>query len=118
MEKSSIENPVVAENKGKAPKVVKAKIKKKQKTKTTSFNKPKDNPLPAKAAEDINTTPAAPENTTIVNLITNKVKSYALQNDLSTEYCFLVDMSLPSGRNRFFIYDLKKNSVVYAGLVS
>jgi len=118
MEKSSIEKPVVAENKGKAPKVAKAKIKKKQKAKTISLNKPKDNPLPAKADEDKSTTPAAPENTTIINLITNKVKSYALQNDLSTEYCFLVDMSLPSGRNRFFIYDLKNNSTVYAGLVS
>lgn len=118
MEKSSIEKPVVAENKGKAPKVTKAKVKKKQKVKTATVNKPKDNPPPTRVEEEKNTIPPAPENSTIINVITNKVNSYALQNNMSTEYCFLVDMSLPSGRNRFFIYDLKKNSIVHAGLVS
>jgi len=118
MEKSSIETPVVAENKGKAPKVTKAKVKKKQKVKPATINKAKDNPPPTRGEEEKSTTPAAPENSTIINVITNKVNSYALQNDMSTEYCFLVDMSLPSGRNRFFIYDLKKNSIVNAGLVS
>jgi len=37
---------------------------------------------------------------------------------LSTAYCFLIDMSLPSGRNRFFVVDLKKNSIIFAGLVA
>jgi hypothetical protein len=32
--------------------------------------------------------------------------------------CFLIDMSLPSGQNRFFVYDLKKDSVQSAGLVA
>jgi hypothetical protein len=32
--------------------------------------------------------------------------------------CFFVDMSLPSGRNRFFVYDLGKDSVVNSGLVA
>jgi len=117
MEKSSIEEPVVAENKGKAPKVTKAKVKKKQKVKTATV-KLKDSPPTTRAEEEKSATPAAPENSTIMNVITNKVNSYALQNNMSTEYCFLVDMSLPSGRNRFFIYDLKKDAVVYAGLVS
>lgn len=118
MEKSSIEEPVVAENKGKAAKATKAKVKKKQKAKPATVKKPKENPQPTRVEEAENTTPAAPENSTIINVITSKVNSYALQNDMSTEYCFLVDMSLPSGRNRFFIYDLKKNSIVHAGLVS
>lgn len=118
MEKSSSEKAVVVENKGKAPKVVKAKLKKKQKAKTVKVNKPKDTPTPIHVEEEKNTPLAAPEKSTIVNVITNKVNSYALQNNMSTEYCFLVDMSLPSGRNRFFIYDLKKNSIVHAGLVS
>lgn len=118
MEKSSIEKTVVAENKGKAPKVTKAKVKKKQKAKTITVNKPKDSALPTRVEDEKNTTPPAPENSTIINVLTNKVNTYALQNNMSTEYCFLVDMSLPSGRNRFFIYDLKKNSVVHAGLVS
>jgi hypothetical protein len=117
MENSSIEKPVVVEQKGKAPKVTKSKVKKKQKAKTATVNKAKNTP-PARVEEEKTTPLAAPEKSTIVNVITNKVNSYALQNNMSTEYCFLVDMSLPSGRNRFFIYDLKKNSIVHAGLVS
>src|SRR5204863_1151505 len=62
--------------------------------------------------------PAAPENNAIINILTKKLNNYAIQNDMSTDYCFLVDMSLPSGRNRFFIYDLKKNTVINSGLVS
>ena len=118
MEKSSAEEPVVAENKGKAPKVVKAKVKKKPKAKTATAYKAKGTPPPAQVEEETSTIPATPEKSTIINVITNKVTSYALQNNMSTEYCFLVDMSLPSGRNRFFIYDLNKNSIVHAGLVS
>lgn len=118
MEKSSIEKSVVAENTGKAPKVAKAKVKKKQKAKTTAVRKPKTTSLPTRVEEEKSTTPAAPENSTIINVLTTKINSYALQNNMSTEYCFLVDMSLPSGRNRFFIYDLQKNSIVHAGLVS
>jgi len=53
-----------------------------------------------------------------MNVVTSKITNYAVQNNLSTDYCFLVDMSLPSGRNRFFVYDLKKNSIVHAGLVA
>lgn len=117
MENSSIEKPVVVEQKGKVPKVTKSKVKKKQKAKTATVNKPKNTP-PARVEEEKTTPLAAPEKSTIVNVITNKVNSYALQNNMSTEYCFLVDMSLPSGRNRFFIYDLKKNSIIHAGLVS
>src|SRR6187551_1295960 len=63
-------------------------------------------------------TPVASENNAIVNILTKKVNNYAIQNDMSTDYCFLVDMSLPSGRNRFFIYDLKKNTIMNSGLVS
>jgi hypothetical protein len=32
--------------------------------------------------------------------------------------CFLVDMRLPSGMNRFFVYDLRRDSVLAAGLVA
>ncbi len=117
MEKVSIEKSVIAENKAKAPKAAKTKVKKKQKAKPVALNKSKDASLPIKNDAD-NAKPAAPENTTIINVLTNKITSYALQNNMSTEYCFLVDMSLPSGRNRFFIYDLNKNSIVYAGLVA
>lgn len=63
-------------------------------------------------------TSTSPQNVAIRNLIAKKAIEYAARNKLSTQYCFLVDMSLPSGRNRFFVYDLKENSIVYSGLVS
>jgi hypothetical protein len=46
------------------------------------------------------------------------LKAYADRKGYSTDHCFLIDMSLPSGRNRFFIYDLKNDSIVAAGLVA
>jgi hypothetical protein len=36
----------------------------------------------------------------------------------STDVCFLLDMSLPSGKKRFFIYDLKHKQVLNSGLVA
>jgi len=120
MEKSSDEKPVVAENVKKAPKTTKAKVKKKPKIKSSSeVYKSNDKPSPAEEDDDDEkSTTTVAENTTIVNVLTNKVNNYALENNMSTDYCFLVDMSLPSGRNRFFIYDLRRNSIVYKGLVS
>ena len=123
MEKSSDEKPATAENVKKAPKTTKTKVKKKPKIKSSSLvNKSNDKPSPAEDEEeeddDEKTTATVAENTTIINVLTNKVNNYALENNMSTDYCFLVDMSLPSGRNRFFIYDLKRNSIVYKGLVS
>ena len=44
--------------------------------------------------------------------------SYARQKGYNTHYAFLVDMKLPSGNNRFFVYDLKKDSVIQSGLVT
>ena len=115
MEKSSFENKPL--NVKKETKIVKSK-KKKQKIKTGTIEKTKDETIPVKNNEEVKETPAIPENTAIINILTKKVNNYAIQNDMSTEYCFLVDMSLPSGRNRFFIYDLKKNTIINSGLVS
>lgn len=47
-----------------------------------------------------------------------EIYKYANAKGYSTKYCFLIDMSIPSGRDRFFIYDLEKRSVVYSGLVA
>jgi len=46
------------------------------------------------------------------------VRSYAMAKDFSTTYCFLVDMSIHSGRKRFFVYDIERNMVIMSGLVS
>ena len=58
------------------------------------------------------------ENSSMVNMLANKISNYAINNGYSTDLCFLVDMSMPSGRNRFFVYDLNKNKIVNAGLVA
>ena len=116
MEKSSFNEPLASNTEKKQPKVVKAKKKVKTKPAPVIKTKPETPETKNETTEtEISTTP---ENTTIRNILAKKVNNYALENGYSTEYCFLVDMSLPSGRNRFFVYDLTKNSVVYAGLVS
>jgi L,D-transpeptidase catalytic domain len=43
---------------------------------------------------------------------------YAQQNKYSTEYFFLIDMGICSGKNRFFVYDMKTDTVVLSGLVA
>jgi hypothetical protein len=50
-----------------------------------------------------------------LNSRANEISNYASQHGYSTKYCFLV---IPSGRNRFFVYDLEGNSVAYSGLVA
>jgi hypothetical protein len=117
MEKSSFENKPLAVKK--ETRIVKAKKKKpKIKTGTTEKTKTETIPVNNKEEEEEKEIPAVSENNAIINILTKKVNNYAIQNDMSTDYCFLVDMSLPSGRNRFFIYDLKKNTVMNSGLVS
>ena len=46
------------------------------------------------------------------------IKRYARANHFNTEYCFLVDMSIPSGKKRFFVYNMKKDSVENLSLVA
>jgi hypothetical protein len=45
-------------------------------------------------------------------------KNFAVRNVYNDQTCFLIDMSLSSGQNRFFIYDLKNNSIKTSGLVA
>lgn len=45
-------------------------------------------------------------------------KDYVAANHFNAERCFLIDMRLPSGENRFFVYNLQKDSVETAGLVT
>ena len=46
------------------------------------------------------------------------LEAYAKENNFSSEYVFLVDMSIPSGKNRFFVYNLKVDSLECSSLVS
>jgi hypothetical protein len=46
------------------------------------------------------------------------LKEYSKLNQCNSEYCFMVDMKIASGINRFFVYNFKKDSIEMAGLVS
>lgn len=45
-------------------------------------------------------------------------KDYIADREFSNEVCFLVDMRISSGKNRFFVYNLKKDALEIAGLVT
>ena len=47
-----------------------------------------------------------------------EAKTFITRNNYNDNTCFLVDMSLPSGQNRFFVYDLKKDTLQNSGLVT
>jgi hypothetical protein len=47
-----------------------------------------------------------------------EAKIFVTKKGYNNETCFLIDMALPSGSNRFFIYDLKKDTIQNAGLVA
>ena len=44
--------------------------------------------------------------------------SFAKKNGYNSSLCFLIDMSLPSGNNRFFVYNMEKDSIEKTGLVT
>ncbi len=94
-----------------------AKAKKKERKKSITFHKKTKISAPVSVAKKVETAPTA-ENGAITILYASKINKYAAQHGYSTKYCFLVDMSLPSGRNRFFVYDLEKSLVVSSGLVA
>jgi hypothetical protein len=45
-------------------------------------------------------------------------RTWLKSHGFNSSFCFLVDMQLPSGKNRFFVYDLRRDSVLRAGLVA
>ena len=47
-----------------------------------------------------------------------KAKAFVKEEKYNDSICFLVDMSLASGTNRFFVYNMKNNSLIDAGLVT
>lgn len=53
-----------------------------------------------------------------LNGIATTARQYAAGNKFNTEFCFLIDMGIASGKQRFFVYDMKKNRVLVTGLVT
>jgi hypothetical protein len=116
LEKSSFDKSLAETKEKKETRLVKAK--KKTKKKITLAKKRKTETSPATSDENEVESPAPAENSTMVSILANKINAYAAQNGYSTKYCFLVDMSLASGRKRFFVYDLEDNSIVFSGLAA
>lgn len=44
--------------------------------------------------------------------------NYAERKHYNSNYAFMIDMKLPSGSNRFFVYDLKRDSILKSALVT
>jgi len=56
-----------------------------------------------------------------INKLTEKaslLKKFATEKKYNQSICFLADMSLSSGKNRFFIYDISKDSIIATSLVA
>ncbi len=50
--------------------------------------------------------------------IAAEARLFVKDKKFNESICFLINLSLPSGQNRFFIYDLAKDTVQAAGLVA
>ena len=48
--------------------------------------------------------------------VKNDVYTFCSKNGYNTEYCFLVDFSKHSGKNRFYIYSFKENKIIHESL--
>ena len=53
-----------------------------------------------------------------LKIIATQVKPFIQSRHFNSSVCFLIDLSENSGRNRFFVFDLQKDSVVDKGLVT
>lgn len=53
-----------------------------------------------------------------LQLKANEARLFVNQKGYNDNICFLIDMSLHSGQNRFFVYDFKKDTIRNAGLVT
>lgn len=60
------------------------------------------------------------ENTEVLKLqkAAAKARLYCKAKGYNTDVCLLIDMSLPSGKNRLFEYDMKQDSVITRALVA
>lgn len=66
----------------------------------------------------VNTEDGKTENLLRLNQKALLAKDFIAGHGFNTRYCFLVDMHIASGKNRFFVYNLDKDSVEIAGLVA
>lgn len=53
-----------------------------------------------------------------MRLRAQEAQNFIKEKNYNAQHCYLLDMSIHSGKNRFFVYDLKKDSLLFQGLVS
>src|ERR1700744_705228 len=61
---------------------------------------------------------AAGEETLRLKSKARDLQGFLRTHKYNSELCFLADMRLPSGKDRFFVYDLGHDSVLLTGLVA
>ncbi len=61
-----------------------------------------------------------PENSMIKKLRLKSVEanSFLKKNEYNQSVCFFIDLTLPSGHNRFFVYDIVKDTIQNSGRVA
>lgn len=47
-----------------------------------------------------------------------QIKVFTKRQSMSTQVCFLLDLSIHNGKKRFFVYDIQKDSILQSGLVT
>jgi hypothetical protein len=64
--------------------------------------------------------PAYEMNTEMMKVKTNRtlLKEYAVKNKYNQDYAFIIDMRIPSFKKRFFVYNLRKDSLLNSGFVA
>jgi L,D-transpeptidase catalytic domain len=66
-------------------------------------------------------TPISEKNSRKFEKLQSKAKAlklFAEKKNFNPDICFLIDMSIASGKKRFFVYDVAKDSVMLEGLVA
>lgn len=61
-----------------------------------------------------------PEDNTVkaLHAKASKAKQFVKSNRYNDQICFLIDMKIRSGAERFFVYDLKADTVITSGVVT
>jgi hypothetical protein len=81
-------------------------------TDATTASEASTAPSYAIPAYEINTEMRRVKNTQL------QLKEYALKNKCNVDYAFVIDMRIPSSKKRFFVYNLKKDSLITSGFVA
>lgn len=62
--------------------------------------------------------PVAPDPFIALRAKAKEAKEFCKKNSYNMDFCLLADMSIHSGKKRIVLWDLKKDSIVYASLCS